>query len=201
MNEKEYKKIKDCVKKYCREKHIKFDDAKMEDLSHEVICYRLKYSKRSTQSYQQSVIDCLRKQSGRKGFSGYDTRKELQKPSMLDDGNQFSGLAGPDLVERGDIGKLTRFLCESDRIIIGLIYKWGFLETEIADIFNVSPGRISQRVKRIQSRLSARIEAQKSRAEGKRKKTVEELLQEKTERLEWRLESFSDQRMETGKSW
>lgn len=55
---------------------------------------------------------------------------------------------------------------------------WGFSEVEISYCFDVSESRISQRIKRISECLSKGIK-EPSEEQAKRKRKVEEVLQEK----------------------
>jgi DNA-directed RNA polymerase specialized sigma24 family protein len=141
-----------------------------EELSQEVLCRMLEGKNRSS-TIDQIVIDALRERTGRKGQPSYDGRKnlyysnsigpeELQLPSR--DHN------GVTLDDRLDIQRGIDTFRGEERAFLVLRYVWGMNEVEIGNIFGVSESRISQRLTRIQERLSARI---KKEAGRERKRT------------------------------
>jgi len=97
---------------------------------------------------------------------GYETEipfNQDRKPGNERDSREFNN----------KIGTLKIF----DRVI-AMLALWGFSEVEISYCFDVSESRISQRIKRISECLSKGIK-EPSEEQAKRKRKVEEVLQEK----------------------
>lgn len=196
MNNDDYQKAKEKIERIYRKITGDYISPEAEDIAQEVICMRFSNPKSTNQSYRQSVIDCLRKRTGRKGSSGYQQRRLLVSAELT----ESIGDIGIDVGEPRNTWNFERFFRGTDRAILLLIIKWGLNEIEIADLFGVSSSWICKRYKRIQSRISERI-TQESKSARKRESKVEAILREK-EKRNWRqLESFKDKAMETGQPW
>lgn len=175
----------------------------IQDAAQEILL-RLHEGKHKHSTVDQMLIDYLRTQSGRKGTVSYDTRKALVKPQRLQPDNKSDrGFIDRDQfrdLEYGvDVGIYARLVNgETDKVIFKLLYKWGFCATEIADIFDVDPSRISQRIKRIQESIQQRI---KTKELLKDKGNLEKVLSEKTEGNSWGVESFKNIIVEKIESW
>lgn len=179
MNESEYNKIKKKVGYALTKYKATHYDA--EDITQEVVLMWAERGFKKGQSIDYAVIDFLRKYTGRKGSVGYDSRTKLQNPAGLDDGLKYQQSAGLDLGERRNTWGFERFFYGEERAILLLITKWGFSETEVGDLFGVTGGRICQRYKIIQGRISTRIKAAELRIERARKDKVARILpKEKT---------------------
>lgn len=142
-----------------------------DDCVQEVLC-RMFEGKHQHSTIDQCVIDYLRTDTGRKGAPGYTSRLNLinadtigprsdDESDGLDYGRVGFDPGASEGIEGFDwVRCVTRGLSRDEKIIVSLKANWGFREIEIANLFGVSESRISQRVKRIQERISARIEAQ-----------------------------------------
>lgn len=86
------------------------------------------------------------------------------------------------------------------RALIVLKYRYGFDAKEIAYCFGFTESWVSLWLKRIQSRISARIEKE-ARSPGKGAGGVGAVLPEETGRIRWGLESFEDRGLEKIQSW
>jgi len=172
-----------------------------DDCAQEIL-KRMLEGRNQHQTIDQAVIDYLRTDSGRKGLPGYNARKKLQyahslEPTSLERLLDLDhGRKSPyrlDFEEcRGWIGN------QIDRAIFDLFYRWGLNEVEIGNLFGFAGSRASQRLKRIQSSLSARIKAQESRnASGK----MAQILRQETERNLWGMGQITFTRMEIGESF
>lgn len=199
MNYDEYRKVYQRVKRAAPK--FGLNDEDVEDFTQEVFLSWTKRDFKAGQTIDQTIIDCLRKQWGRKGDISYDTRQKLKNAAGIDDEPSVGRTAGDSLGERRNFREHLKFVGRDDRVIAMLIYEWGLNETEVADIYSVSTSRISQRLKRIQSSISERIKAQESRLEEKGKGTVETILRTKTENIRWGVESFENKGMEIGEPW
>lgn len=154
----------------------------------------------------QAVIDYLRKQYGSKRTLGSDPRKVLRPEDTKElhdnigsDRGLFDSSKYGTLEHGIDPWELHRLVVgERNKIIFGLIHIWGLNETEIGNLFGVSPSRICQRIKGIQESLQQRVGKKKSRQE---KASLEKILLQENDSHAWRVESFEDKGLETFQSW
>ena len=72
-----FAKLSKQIKNYCVLTLGMSRDEDIEDLVHDVLLYRLSNPKRERQMISQSVIDCIRKKTGRKGDKNNEIRKAL----------------------------------------------------------------------------------------------------------------------------
>jgi len=111
----------------------------------------------------------------------------------------LEGNLGNKLPVNGVCRDLIGFIGGKERCIFGLIYLWGLSEAEVGYLFDVSESRVSHWVKRIQKRLSARVETE-ARRESQRENKVEALLRQEN-KTGSELEQRTFETMEIGKSW
>jgi len=200
MTDDEFKKATEKIKRIYRKLTGDINSPEAEDIAQEVICRRLSNPNSASQNYQQSVIDCLRQRSGRKGTCSYEQRRLIMSATTTTGRDDIGSYVG----ERGDSWHFERFFRGTDRAILLLIIKWGLSETEVADLFGVSESRICQRYKGIQKRIQQRIAAQKKAGSGRAKKgsgEMAKILSEETKRNGWQLVSFEDKGLATGQPW
>jgi hypothetical protein len=126
----------------------------------------------------------FRSPGGRDRAIGRHTQK------AIDDNIQYSGSNFRDSPDsRTYVRSGTQYLKEESRIdqaCYMLFHMWGFLETEIGNLFGFSGSRVCQRIKRVQSGLSARIAKEKSEVCREGKRIVEAVREEKGEEMEFR---------------
>lgn len=193
----DYEKIKNYIKKSKYRTSTENDEC----LASEVYIYRLENPNRASQHYSQSIIDCLRKHTGRKGGAGYTARKQFKNATGFDDVHGDSRATGHDVGEREDPWKHIGWLRGVDRACLILKEYWGFNETEIANIFGVSKTRIYQRIKGIQSCLSKRVKKKEQASKRKRENKMETVLRKKTNRIRRGVEQEQGEFMEVFESW
>jgi len=171
-----------------------------EDTAQSVLLAWHKNNWKRGQTIDQAVIDCLRKQSGRKGSINYNQRGLLLQSESIEGRRDL----GYELEDRECYNRFANLFRGSQRTMFLLREKWGLNEIEIADLFGVSSSRICQRFQGIQKRIQQRIYAEekgKSRVCQKSTKEMAQILSEKTKTNQWCLESFEDIPMETGEPW
>lgn len=170
----------------------------IEDCTQGVLCAMLE-GRHQHATIDQAVIEYLRKRSGRKGTNGYALRQSLEN-------SYTAGAASTDIASsndprrRLDIGRDCNELLRGignqvDRACYLLNKYWELNEIEVGNIFGFSESRVCQRIQRVQSSLSARIKAQKSRLESERAKKVAGILPAETKRVVWGVGQISFERM------
>lgn len=167
-----------------------FNSIMAEDVRQEYELYRLE-GKAKKQTATQFLIDYVRKHNG-------STRNVSSSKRPQNGFSQFDddiGVSVFELENRRDYFEYGKYLNKEDRIVFCLLFKWGFDETEVANIFGVSVSRISQRFKRIQERIRSKIEREK---QGEDSGKLEALLPKKARGVRWRVECFEDKGMEIG---
>lgn len=173
--------------------------------------YEKRHGKRSSQTIEQAVIDACRALIGRTGTRSHaeGVNRNSYSISPIDgEKNEF------ELVSREDEDdsrtfegygiSLERFvvkLSSVERCIFKLHMEEEWDEIKIAYFFGVSPSRVSQRLKRIQSSLRTYAAREQSRSEKEESGIVEEILCKKNEGNEWSLDEFTMFRMEDEKSF
>ncbi len=169
------------------------------------IFLRMLEGKGQHQTIDQSVIDYLRATYGDSRIYSDDERSNRNNPYSIGPGD-YERLLPVDIRRessaRLDFDECSRFIGNKlDKVCFGLFYKWGLSEAEIGNLFGFSESRVSQRLKRIQGCISARIKSQESRAKEERQRKMEEILCPQAKRNGWRMEQVSFERMEIGQSW
>lgn len=202
LNDKDIKKFKKRITYAFKKLSGRYDGA--EDCAQEILT-RMLEGKHQHSTIDQCVIDYLRLESGRKGSSGYDSRKALAHANPYEPSRNFDTSGSSvriDLGDRLDYERLLK-LCggQISRACFKLWYKWELNGIEIGDIFGFSESRVNQRIKEVQKRLSERIKAEKSRAARERTKKMEGILSAQAKDDMWRVEQDQDQGLETIKSF
>lgn len=194
------------------EKRIRISYAKLskrtsgvDDCVQEILT-RMLEGRHQHSTIDQAVIDYLRSTHGRPGSPGYLERQKLENAHSL----ESSGLGcldqysfGRESSNRLDFSECRGWIGNQvDKAAFGLFYKWGLSEVEIGDLFGFSESRVSQRLKRIQGSISARIKAQEGAGlSNQRTSQVACLLRPEAERNLWGVGQITFERMETGESW
>lgn len=148
--------------KFVSKKYGYSDEA--EDISSEVM---LRYVKNpdSKSTVEQVVIDYIR-QNGRRTRGGAH-RISLRECEHPDDFENLSSLCVGPGSTRDNYESFERYLkCleKEDRVIAVLKYVWDFTGQEIGYCFGVAESRVSQKLKKIQKRISQTLpRAQKER--------------------------------------
>lgn len=119
-----------------------------EDITQEVMLMWAERGFRTGQTLEQAIIDCLRKQSGRKGSDSYTARTELKNAASIDDVFEYTGLAGPDMAERESLGSYVRYLKPVEQFVLTMMVD-GYNQKSIADELGVTESRVCQRMKSI----------------------------------------------------
>lgn len=166
------------------------------------ILLRMHEGRHQHSTINQAVIDYLRANYGDSRLPSYLARKKLEyadspEPRKME---RILELAdGGKSPHRLDFDECARWAGNQiDRAALGLFYRWGLSEAEIGHLFGFSESRVSQRLKRVQKCISARVKAQESRtASGE----VATILRSETERKLWGVGEITFERMETGQSF
>lgn len=206
MNDKQYKKLFFKAKSFGFKKGL--DENEAEDFAQEaciqasrVGAIKLDYIWLNYRDFYRADKRIL---SGAQGkLSGFRT---ISTATPLDSTNEDSpelgdtlGVPGLDVGSGDFVDEHARlFADKTDRCIFGLAYRWRLDAIEISDLFGFGPSRVSQRLKRIQGRLSARIKSERPR---KTPGEVATLLRPETERNLWGVGPITFERMEIGQSW
>lgn len=169
----------------------------------EILC-RMLEGKGEHRTVDQFTIDYLRTITGRKGVASYSARQNLERADSVEPGDLERVLPMDIRGNRAnglDLDECARYSGDQiDRACLKLYFRWGLDEVEIANLFGVSPSRVSQRIKRIQGRISARIKSERSREQGKAGENLVKLLRPKEERNIWGVGKITFERMEIGQS-
>lgn len=194
MDAKQYEQLKSRIHYSVRK--MFGDSLDAEDAVQSILLTWLSRQGKGRQTVDQAVIDYARRTIGDPRSGSFNSRKSLYQATS--DGLERINEETRQSQENGDW--VTEILCGMERVIWVLLTKWGMSEVEVADIIGVSSSRVSQRLKAIQSRLSARV-TKKARSQGKTENKLEAILREK-ETANWkRVESFEDKTLARGKSW
>lgn len=175
-----------------------------EDCVQEILC-RMLEGRHQHSTIDQAVIDYLRSTYGDSRVFGDIERQNHNFPDPLEPGD-FDRILPMDF-RRKSSNRLDFDECakrignQIDRGIFGLFFKWGLNEAEIGNLFGFSPSRVCQRLKRIQSSISARIKSEESRDKKESQAKVAGLLSEKAKGNLRGMEQVSFERMEVGQSW
>jgi|SRR6185437_617520 len=157
------------------------------------------------QTIDQAVIDYLRTITGRKGMGSYTARQNLERADSFGPGDLERVLPvdlGRDLADGVDFERMLRAHPWQDRVCFKLRYGWGLSEAEIGNLFGFSESRASQRLARVQMRLSARIQAEKRAGiPSEREGEMARVLRPEAERQLWGMGEITFERMETGQSF
>lgn len=146
MNEAEYGKLKQRVAIALKKFNGNSDE--QEDATQDILCAWLSRGFKRGQTVDQAVIDYLRKQSGRKGTSGYQQRLNLHNASSTE------GLRDLGIEPRvgGDCNDIAKLLRGRDRRLFMSLAE-GETLLEIANRIGLSESRVCQMVKEINSKL------------------------------------------------
>lgn len=141
-----YKKERMKILRAVRKIGLYLNKEDLEDVVHDVMEYRLK-KPNSKQLYKHSVIDCIRKDLGRKNEKYFDDRINLRKPLFLED-------LGPYLIDEShktiiDVYEFCGHLKGAQRSVFLLYYKWGMTIGEIGFVFEKSEAWVSITLKKI----------------------------------------------------
>jgi hypothetical protein len=131
-----------------------------EDIAQEVLLY-FSEGRGERQTIDQAVIDAVRRMFGRPGTPGFSRKQSLERAqSIFDEDGKIT--VAPRSSGSGDHGldfeRITGLLSGDDRMMIILSFRYGLINTEIADLFEVTESRISQRLSDIFSKLRQRLE-------------------------------------------
>lgn len=170
------------AKKYARDEKLiirflyKFrgDARDSTDALHEFYQRRLE-GKSKRQSIKQFVLDYLRRRGGRKGQLSYAARQSFERAFHSTNQEEFN------FIQSGDFrigmedrlttsGLINRIESPYDRVVARLMYVWGFDQSEIADLFDVTASRISQRTAQIESALQEIVSKGVSRGKQRKRK-------------------------------
>lgn len=199
MNDEEIKKLQDRVRRWFTvRKYVSIADDGAQEYA-----LGLLEGKHKHQTIDQFCIDYLRQRFGSSRTKSHGQRQNFEYADSFEPDLHTGANGSCDVraLENGrDADVHLRHFREVDRACFYLVHYWGLSEVEVGDIFGFSESRVSQRLKRIQSSLSARIAA-KARSESERKKALEGILPEETKRQLWGMGEITFERMETGESW
>lgn len=139
----------------------------LEDVTMEIITRWLE-GKSANQTIDYSVIDILRKTSGRKDARKpevYEARKRISKPINLGEMNvdrlKNVPKTTPEYFEGKEFNRLVGMVsCSRRRAILKLQHKWGFKAVEIAELFDVSESCISHLVLQSHKEILKHIKSQ-----------------------------------------
>lgn len=189
-------------------KRIRFSYRKHKGTNHgdeecvQEILTRMLEGRHQHATIDQAVIDYLRSNHGDARLPSHSERQKLEHAITSGSEELESNIGfvdGRELFNRSDIDDYGRWIGNQiDRATMMLTYKWGLNEIEIGHLFGFSESRVSQRLKRIQKCLYARITASESRALSGQMATV---LRSETERNLWGVGKITFERMETGQSF
>ena len=140
----------------------------------------------------QLHVDYLRQSKGDSRSKSIDDKRALQSAKQYEEDYHEMGLSSfrddqrrPFATSFGELEEHIRRLEKIDQAIIRLHYEWGLNEVEIGNLFNVSEGRISQRLKAIQKCLHERIE-KKTKDKTEAKRLLEKVLFGEGQEMEFR---------------
>lgn len=140
------------------------------------------------QTIDQFVVDYLRKRIGSTRSSRISARKLESHADSYEQGNYDRSIRAADgfaVDDRLDIVRMDGFLGGRDREIFRAYFVEGLSEAEIGDHHNVTESRVSQILKRIQSRLSERIAAPRSAREREERRKLASILFGAWQRMEF----------------
>ena len=197
-DEKDFKEATERIK--ASYKNLTGQTQGADDCAQEVIEQYLS-GKSAKQTVDQAVIDYLRRDSGRKGETSYTLRQNLRQGQSIDEPvfkNLSVGSVSQSLEDRLEVSRIIGMSHHWERAVMHLTFVEGYGQAEIGHFFGVSESRVSQWLARIQKRICKRMEAQEQR---QRAREVQEVLSQKTERIEWSMVPFSSEGLEIGESW
>ncbi len=148
-------------------------------------------SKKLKAKFPQAVIDYLRTHRNLKGFRRHSEFKNTPVANSYEQGefDRFiSNDSGDDVGSRIDFDRLIGMSRHWERAVMILYFREELNETQIANLFGVSPSRISQWLKRIQKRIQARVNQTESNLRRKVEKRPEGILPEEAERIRQEVE-------------
>lgn len=143
-------------------------------------------------SIEHIFIDYLRKDFGDPRSNSYSNRLAGHKKYESLDSHE--GLQSTSPRDRDNLNYCAGLLNGKDRIIFVLYYGWGLHEVEVGNLYKVSESRVSQWLKGIQKRLSARVKKE-AKCKTQRKNTMAKVLSKKETRDEWKMERKEDIRV------
>lgn len=138
---------------------------------------------------QRRFSDYLRRNFGRAGSPGGDSRRAVARPSEVfnDEAHGFDSSNEFDPSERCDSHRIGFFLSKLEkyeRLIYVLRHKYDVPITQIADSQGVSPGRISQVLKGIQTTVHKEVARSEPGVSRNGKTEVAGILSAQGERME-----------------
>jgi len=152
----------------------------------------------------QAVIDYLRSTYGDSRVYSHDERNNLNFAVSIETGGTslerlLRNDAGGESLERLNLDECAGWIGNKiDRGCLVLFYKWGLNEAEIGYLFGFSESRVSQRLKRIQKCISARLKIKASR---ERAGQMEKVLCSEAKGNQRRLEQVQAEGLENIQSW
>jgi len=186
LNEKDYSKIKKRIFNSLR----KFGKTELtEDYTHDWIV-RISSGLGGKQTFDQFVIDNQRRERGREGLRSSSQRFNFENAHSIEQAEFIDpSLFGvrTSLDDRIDFGRMFSGQFKTRKIdteIAKKFYIEGLSEVEIANIYQVSESRISQRIKRFSECLRSGIKHATSR-QGRENRIMETILHIKRSCLEF----------------
>lgn len=130
-----------------------------EDMTQYVL---LRLSQQRKASVKNICIDYVRSVYGRTGSkpnkNQQDKTNEKRFYAAIDDELHGRDIEFKMNLQALDFNIFQEYLESKERAILTLRFKWGMTETEIADCFGVSEGRVSQKLTEIKEKLKDFIE-------------------------------------------
>lgn len=152
----------------------------------------------------QAVIDYLRECRNLKGFRRHSEGKVAPILHSYEQGEFDRTVAadsGRDVGAGIDFDRLIGMSRHWERAVMNLYFREDYGQAEIGNLFGVTESRVCQWLERIQSRISARIQAQESAIQRKREGEMAALLPQEAEGVEWRVGQFESEKMAKIESW
>jgi len=166
---------------------------RIDDISQEVIT-KLLEGKNKNSTIDQSVINALRSDSGRKGSPSYRIRESF----VSIDENIVERNTGLSMDDRVDLDLITGHLKGWKRCLILLRFRDGMSEKEIGNYFGFTFFWARIWIERIQKSILQKI---KAKEQGQNKKVLEKVLPNETETDLWGMEQGKNSGLEKIESW
>lgn len=126
----------------------------------------MRLSQNRKASVRLICIDYVRSMYGRTGSRPYKNQKNKanEKRFYSEITDEAHGLEIAYNMDLGalDFNKFQDYLESKERAMLTLRFKWGMTETEIADCFGITEGRVSQKLSEIKEKLKDFIEKDQS---------------------------------------
>lgn len=122
----------------------------VEDVTHDILIMWMRRGNKTGQTVDQAVIDVLRKSTGRKGSTNYESRLCLNTPTEVDENFKKEPISDSYY----DIMFEYEKLFHGDfRVCYVLRHKWGFSLEDIAEVLGVTNSLISHRLIKMQKTI------------------------------------------------